>query len=166
MHEKLDVGPYATDLIEKTRSRKMLILGMRSLNWEGSLKNDNIWEDSPLQSETIISWKMEEWFLKNLHWNVILKQIMSYASIDGFTKAINMGRSDLPYPPTLWGLAILNFILISAEHRNWVSVVLSPWHAEYRLYIVVKRQVYKSHLVNSQLQQWQHSLHASRHVQL
>lgn len=90
MHEKLDVGPYATDLIEKTCSRKMLILGMLSLNWEGSLKSDNVGEGSPLQSETIISWKMEEWFLKNLNWNVILKQIMSYASIDGFTKAINM----------------------------------------------------------------------------
>lgn len=54
MHEKLNVGPYATDLIEKTHSRKMLILGMLSLNWEGSLKNDNIGEDSPLLSETII----------------------------------------------------------------------------------------------------------------
>lgn len=32
MHEKLNVGPYATDLIEKTHSRKMLILGMLSLN--------------------------------------------------------------------------------------------------------------------------------------
>lgn len=62
MHEKWDVGPYATDLTEKTHSRKMLALGMLSLNWEGSLKNDNIGEDSPLQSETIILWKMEEWF--------------------------------------------------------------------------------------------------------
>lgn len=103
--------------------------------------------------------------LKNLHWNVILKQIMSNVSTGVFTKVINV---DVRFAlhPDLWGLPILNFILISAEHRNRLSVVLSPQHVQYRLYIIIKGQVYKSHLVNSQLQQWEHSLHASRHVQL
>lgn len=78
---------------------------------------------------------------------------MSYASIDGFTKAINMDDqiclTTTPLAPAK-SLRSSNIELYPHLRRahKLVDVVLSPRHAEYRLYIVVTRQVYKLHLVN------------------